>query len=99
MQYPLLGEGMTLRVHKKSEEVLKRLARVEGHVRGIAKMVEEDRECPAILLQIAAIQAALNKVSQIVLEDHIETCVAKAIREGQGEEAVQELREAVARLL
>jgi len=88
-----------LSVHKKSEEVLKRLARVEGHVRGIAKMVEEDRDCPAILLQIAAVQSALNKVSQIVLEDHIETCVARAIREGHGEEAVQELREAVARLL
>ena len=86
-------------VHKKSEEVIRRLARVEGHVRGIAKMVQEDRDCPAILLQIAAVQSALSKVSQIVLEDHIETCVAKAIREGHGEEAVQDLREAVSRLL
>lgn len=86
-------------IHRKSEDVLRRLARVEGHVRGIAKMVQEDRDCPAILLQIAAVQSALSKVSQIVLEDHIETCVAKAIREGHGEEAVKELREAVARLL
>lgn len=86
-------------IHKKSEEVLKRLARVEGHIRGIAKMVQEDKDCPAILLQIAAVQSALNKVSQIMLGDHIETCVAKAIKEGRGEEAVQELKEALARLL
>ena len=86
-------------VHRKSEETLKRLAKVEGHVRGIAKMVQEDKDCPAILLQIAAVQSALSKISQIVLEDHVETCVAKAIKEGHGEEAVQELKEAIARLI
>jgi len=86
-------------VHKSSEDVLRRLARVEGHTRGIAKMVQENRECPTILLQIAAVQSALGKITEIILEDHIETCVAKAIREGRGEKAVQELKEAVARLL
>ena len=72
---------------------------MEGHIRGIAKMVQEDKDCPAILLQIAAVQSALGKISQIVLEDHVETCVAKAIKEGHGEAAVQELREAIARLM
>ena len=72
---------------------------MEGHVRGIAKMVQEDKDCPAILLQIAAVQSALNKVSQIMLEDHIETCVAKAIKEGRGEAAVQELKKTIARLI
>jgi len=86
-------------VHRKSEDVLRRLARVEGHIRGIAKMVQEDRDCPTILLQIAAVQSALGKITEIILEDHIETCVAKAIREGRGEKAVQELKEAIARLL
>ena len=86
-------------VHKKSEDVLRRLARVEGHIRGIAKMVRENRECPTILLQIAAVQSALGRITEIVIVDHIETCVAKAIREGRGEKAVQELKEAVARLL
>ena len=86
-------------IHRKSEDILKRLARAEGHVRGIAKMVKEDKDCPAILLQIAAVQSALNKISQIMLEDHIETCVAKAIKEGRGEAAVQELKEAIARLI
>ena len=86
-------------IHKKSEDIIKRLARVEGHVHGIAKMVKEDKDCPAILLQIAAVQSALSKISQIVLEDHVETCVAKAIKEGRGEAAVQELKEAIARLI
>ena len=85
--------------HQKSKDIINRLARVEGHVRGIAKMVQEDKDCPAILLQIAAVQSALSKISQIVLEDHVETCVAKAIKEGHGEEAVQELKEAIARLI
>lgn len=85
--------------HKKSVEILKRLARAEGHVRGIARMVQEDKDCPAILLQIAAVQSALHRVSQIMLEDHIETCVAKAISEGRGDAAVQELKEAIARLI
>jgi DNA-binding FrmR family transcriptional regulator len=86
-------------VHRKSEDVLKRLAKIEGHVRGISKMVKEDKDCPAVLLQIAAVQSALSKVSQIMLEDHIETCVAKAIKEGHGEASVQELKEAIARLI
>ncbi|MCJ7633842.1 metal-sensitive transcriptional regulator [Candidatus Bathyarchaeota archaeon] len=86
-------------VHKKSEEIVTRLAKAEGHVRGIIKMVQEDRDCPAILLQIAAVKSALRKVSQIILEDHIETCVTNAIKEGHGEVAIQELREAIARLI
>jgi len=85
--------------HKKSEEIIKRLSKVEGHVRGISKMVQDDKDCPAILLQIAAVQSALGKISQIMLEDHVETCVAKAIKEGRGEAAVQELKEAIARLI
>jgi DNA-binding FrmR family transcriptional regulator len=87
-----------LTVHKKSDEIAARLAKAEGHVRGIIKMVKEDRDCPAILLQIAAVQAALRKVSQIVLEDHIETCIAKAISEGRGETAIQDLSKALANL-
>ena len=85
--------------HRKREDILKRLARAEGHVRGIVKMVQDNEDCPAILLQIAAVRSALGKVSQIVLEDHIETCIAKAIKEGPGEEAIQELKEAMARLV
>lgn len=84
-------------VHKRRDDVIKRLARIEGHVRGVKRMVEADKDCPAILLQIAAVRAALDKVSQIILEDHIETCVVKAVQEGREDEAIKELRDAVAR--
>jgi len=86
-------------VHKKREDVIKRLARIEGHVRGVRRMVEEDKSCPEVLLQLVAVRAALNKVSRIVFEDHVETCISKAIKEGAGESAVAELKEALARFL
>lgn len=84
-------------VHKRRDDVIKRFARIEGHVRGVKRMVEADKDCPPILLQIAAVRAALDKVSQIILEDHIETCVVKAVQEGREDEAIKELRDAVAR--
>ena len=86
-------------VHKKREDVIKRLARIEGHLRGVKRMVEEDKSCPEVLLQLAAVHAALDKVGRIVFEDHVETCVSKAIKEGAGESAVAELKEALARFL
>lgn len=86
-------------VHKKREDVIKRLARIEGHLRGVRRMVEEDKSCPEVLLQLAAVRAALDKVGRIVFEDHVETCVSKAIKEGAGESAVAELKEALARFL
>jgi len=86
-------------VHRKREDVIKRLARIEGHVRGVRRMVEEDKSCPEVLLQLAAVRAALNKVGRIVFEDHVETCVSKAIKEGAGESAVAELKDALARFL
>jgi DNA-binding FrmR family transcriptional regulator len=84
-------------MHRKRKDVIDRLARIEGHVRGIGRMIKGDKDCPAILLQVAAVRAALAKVGQIVLEDHIETCVVKAVRDGKEDEAVNELREAIAR--
>lgn len=86
-------------VHRKREDVIKRLARIEGHVRGVRRMVEEDKGCPEVLLQLAAVRAALNRVGRMIFEDHVETCVLKAIKEGAGESAVAELKEALARFL
>jgi len=79
--------------------VVRRLSRVEGHVRAIARMVEENRDCPMVLLQIGAVEAALRKITELVIEDHIKTCVAEAIRDGRRDKAVQELTDAIARLL
>ncbi len=59
---------------------VRRLQSVEGHVRGIARMVEEDKYCIDVIHQIEAVQAALNKINQVILENHLRTCVTTAIR-------------------
>jgi CsoR family transcriptional regulator, copper-sensing transcriptional repressor len=68
----------------KHEAALKRLRIIEGHLRGVHKMVEDEAYCVDIIRQIQAIQAALSKVSTIILEDHLNSCVITAIR---GEDA------------
>lgn len=85
--------------HRRRKEVLHRLARIEGHVRGVKKMVEEERECPDILLQIVAVRTSLDKVGKIVLEDHIESCLTSAVRQGRSERYVSDLKEALSKFL
>ncbi|MGH9079798.1 MAG: metal-sensitive transcriptional regulator [Acidimicrobiales bacterium] len=76
-------------------EVQKRLRRVEGQVRGLQRMVEEDRYCIEILGQVSAATRALQSVALHLLEDHLAHCVAEAVRSG-GEEADAKLDEASA---
>ena len=78
--------------------LLRRLNRIEGQARGIAKMVEEDRYCVDVLTQIAAIQSALGAVAMQLLESHTNGCVRTAIKSGDGEAAVEELMGIVKRL-
>ena len=72
---------------------LKRLSRIEGQVRGLARMVEEDRYCIDIVTQIAAVRAALRRVEEDVLRDHISHCVAHAMASGDGAEQKQKVDE------
>jgi|WetSurMetagenome_2_1015567.scaffolds.fasta_scaffold112296_3 CsoR family transcriptional regulator, copper-sensing transcriptional repressor len=90
---------LTLAPHKKRKEVMDRLARIEGHVRGLRRMVEEDKDCPELLIQVAAVRAALNQVGRIMLEDHMETCVLEAAKEGKSEKAVAELKDALVKFI
>lgn len=71
--------------------LLKRLNRIEGQARGVAKMVEEDRYCVDILTQIAAIQSALDALAMQLLASHTNGCVRSAIESGDGDAAVDEL--------
>ena len=73
----------------KHEDALKRLKNVEGHIRGIERMVEEDVYCIDVIRQIQAVQAALNKSSKIVLDGHLHSCVVTAI---QGEDVSERER-------
>ena len=85
--------------HKHRKKVIDRLSRIEGHVKGIKRMVEEDRSCPDLLHQIAAVKAALNKTGELILEDHIESCMVDAVNSGTTKEYVREMKEAISKLL
>ena len=75
---------------KEYKDLINRLKRIEGQVRGVRKMVEEDRYCVEILTQVSAIQSALNSFNKVLLSNHIKSCVVQDILEGK-EEAVDEL--------
>jgi CsoR family transcriptional regulator, copper-sensing transcriptional repressor len=80
-------------------QVQARLSRIEGQVRGVQKMVDEDRYCIDVLTQVAAVKAALDAVALLLLQDHTEHCVVEAIQAGDGSKKVRELNEAVERLV
>ncbi len=83
------------------DDYLKRLRRIEGQVRGISRMVEEDTYCIDVLTQVSAVTRALHAVSLGLLEDHIGHCVVDAARESHeaGAEKVHEAAQAIARLV
>jgi CsoR family transcriptional regulator, copper-sensing transcriptional repressor len=93
-------DAATTRGYTASKEQLhKRLHRIEGQVRGIDKMVDEDRYCIDILTQISAVQAALDKVALGLLDGHARHCVVGGQADGEPEELTDELIAAVARLM
>ena len=76
-----------------SDTVLRRLKTVEGHLKGVIRMVEEDAYCIDVIRQIQAIEAALNKVSSKILEDHLNSCVITAIQGNDKRERERVLKE------
>jgi len=77
------------------DAVVKRLKRVEGQIRGIIKMFDEDKNCEEILIQIGSAKAALHKTGQVILERHLATCVIDGIRDGKEEETIKKLSSAI----
>jgi CsoR family transcriptional regulator, copper-sensing transcriptional repressor len=86
---------------KNKESITKRLNRIEGQVKGIQKMVEEDRYCVDVLVQIAAIRSAIDKVGSIILENHVRGCVANSIKDNkeQTEVMVDELMDTILKFM
>ena len=78
------------RSEKEYKDLLNRLSRIEGQVRGIRKMVEKGAYCTDILVQVSAVNAALNSFNKVLLSNHIHTCVAENIRKGN-DDVVDEL--------
>ena len=86
-----LTDGKTkVRTDKEYRDLMNRLKRIEGQVRGIQSMLEKNAYCTDILTQVAAVNAALNSFNKVLLADHIRTCVADNIREGN-DEVIDEL--------
>lgn len=78
------------RSEKEYKDLINRLSRIEGQIRGIKGMVENDSYCTDILVQVSAVTSALNSFNKVLLANHIKTCVAQDIRDGK-EETVDEL--------
>ncbi|MEB3216444.1 MAG: metal-sensitive transcriptional regulator [Nostocales cyanobacterium 94392] len=89
--------------HVHSEESLRkivnRLSRIEGHIRGIKTMVQQNSPCPDVLLQIAAVRGAVDRVARIVLDEHLTECVARAAKNGNIDVEMEELKAALDRFL
>lgn len=86
------------RGEQEYKDLLNRLRRIEGQVRGVGKMVEKDAYCVDILTQVSAITAALNSFNKVLLANHIRTCVAEDIRQGN-DETIDELVSTLQKLM
>lgn len=84
---------------KEEKDLISRLNRIEGQVRGIKAMVQDERYCTDILVQVSAVQSALNGFTKVLLSNHIKTCVVEDIRNGREEKAVEELCETIKKMM
>ncbi|NLL37321.1 MAG: metal-sensing transcriptional repressor [Fretibacterium sp.] len=78
-----------------SAGIVRRLRRIEGQVRGIIRMVEEEQPCEDVLIQIGSVKAALHKAGQRILEGHLHHCVLEGIKAGNGDEVLDDLSRAL----
>ena len=84
---------------KEEKDLISRLNRIEGQVRGVKAMVQDERYCTDILVQVSAIQSALNGFSRTLLSSHVKSCVVEEIKNGDADKAVDELCETIRRML
>ncbi len=96
-------DGDSAHPHHHDEESMRRLvnrlSRIEGHVRGIKTMVQENRPCPEVLVQVAAVRGALDRVARIILDEHLTQCIGRAAKEGNIDTEIEELKAALDRFL
>ncbi len=86
--------------HKlKKEDINKRLNKAIGQINGIKKMIDNDRNCPDVLIQIAAVRSALATLGLLITEDHIEHCVTDSFRKGKEVESIESLSKALKQML
>lgn len=83
------------RREEDKQKLINRLKRIEGQVRGVQRMIEDDRYCVDVLVQVSAVSAALKKVGYTLLDDHTRGCVSQAVVHGKGDEAIEELMKVI----
>ena len=83
--------------HTHTKNVINRLSRIEGHVRSIKEMVDSGRDCSEILIQIAAVQSALQRTGKLILEEHLERCITEAVQDGDQKEPLDKFKDALAK--
>ena len=84
--------------HTNTKAVLNRLSRAIGHLSSVRNMIEQGRDCSEVLIQLAAVRAAINKTCEVILKDHLEHCIVDAVKTGD-REALEELNRAVELLM
>jgi DNA-binding FrmR family transcriptional regulator len=82
--------------HQTHPAVVKRLARIIGHLQGVVRMIEAEKSCPEVLQQMSAVMAALVTTRKVFLEDHIKGCIVEAVRDQKVDEAMEELERVLA---
>ena len=87
------GHGHT-HSHENKKAVLNRMSRIIGHMQSVKNMVEDDRDCSDVLIQLSAINSAVQSVSRVILKEHLSTCIIEAVKEGDYE-SVEELNKAI----
>ncbi|MEM8804855.1 MAG: metal-sensitive transcriptional regulator [Cyanobacteria bacterium P01_G01_bin.38] len=99
--HELPGQGRHGHVHSEEsiKQIVNRLSRIEGHIRGIKTMVQEDRPCPDVLIQVAAVRGALDRVARVILDEHLSACISRAVSEGDIETEMSALKSALDRFL
>jgi DNA-binding FrmR family transcriptional regulator len=92
------GERLSHRSENVTQALVKRLNKIEGQVRGVRGMIERDTYCDDVLIQIAAVQSAIDGVSKLLLENHMKTCVIDRIRDGDTE-VVEEFLKTIKKMM
>ena len=85
-------------VHENKKAVTNRLSRIIGHLQSVRNMVENDRDCSEVLIQLSAVDSAVRSVSRVILKEHLSTCIVEAVKEDDYE-SLEELNEAIDKFL
>lgn len=101
MHEHILEDGTVIKhrhPHTQTKAVLNRMARLIGHLQATKKMIEDDRDCSEVLIQLAAVDAAIKSVMKVILKDHVDHCIVEAVQ-NKDTETLDKLNEAIEQLM